>query len=626
MQIKKLSMMLLGALSCAVLLNGCGASSKEAGILPSDVPKVDEALCAQCHSTGIDTVAGTKIYEAYLGTGHYKSGEVGCQDCHGGGSQHNGVGPLPYPDPSAAGKCFACHQNYLKYDHGHFFNYTAAAGNNGRPAVYVSLNYQKSCTSCHDPHLAENGVRNGEASTVTTTTAEPQTLTIGAAKGTEHKDWAETAGGHGDVNGPAFGEDFKFDADCNRCHTSTGFINYVNSGYAYPAPAWGTTGDKTKEVITCAACHTSYNFKNRVRQAPQVVAPYNSGKNPWTFPNASASNLCIACHSARENGNTVKALYGTFTSARVPSPHYLPAAGMMYISTGFKDFTTSSASYKTSATATTTYAKTLTIDSTSDSINGIAGGVTSTHRKLGTTAINGDSHNPSFFVAGTLDSNGPCVTCHLNGSGVPSRGSSHTLAINQDAINQVCSNCHTSEGGHAIATVTDFQTYFLEPQSESYQNAIKLAIDCLKTTYGITFTAPSTFKIGSKTVTDWTLGTHNQKFGQKLLGAAFNIRLLTNETAAYAHARSYTRRLVYDTIDFLDDGVMNQSVSTTATTKSATVGNPVYGLFGMGTAAYTDGTLTTLSPGTTESMIFLIGWSRSTGAWNSSTSGVSERP
>ena len=109
---------------------------------------------------------------------------------------------------------------------------------------------------------------------------------------------------------------------------------------------------------------------------------------------------------------------------------------------------------------------------------------------------------------------------------------------------------------------------------------------------------------------DWTRGTGNQAFGKKMMGACFNINLLAKEPAAYVHARSYVRRLIYDSIDFLDDGTMNLSVSATALATDPTD-------YGKGATAYTDGTLTTLAPGTTESMVYLINWSRSTGAWSS---------
>jgi hypothetical protein len=45
------------------------------------------------------------------------------------------------------------------------------------------------------------------------------------------------------------------------------------------------------------------------------------------------------------------------------------------------------------------------------------------------------------------------------------------------------------------------------------------------------------------------------------MGAAFNLHLLTHEPGAYAHNMVYAKRLIYDSIDYLDDGVLNSSVS-----------------------------------------------------------------
>jgi hypothetical protein len=137
---------------------------------------------------------------------------------------------------------------------------------------------------------------------------------------------------------------------------------------------------------------------------------------------------------------------------------------------------------------------------------------------------------------------------------------------------------------------------------------------------------------------DWTAVMASGKYTNdnatktKLLGAVSNITLLASDPAAYAHARTYSRRLMYDSIDFLDDGLINNSVSATAVAKSKVAGTPATGLFGKGATAFTDSTLTTLTSGTTEAMVYLIGWSRSTGAWNNATqvlgdtTKTSERP
>jgi hypothetical protein len=85
------------------------------------------------------------------------------------------------------------------------------------------------------------------------------------------------------------------------------------------------------------------------------------------------------------------------------------------------------------------------------------------------------------------------------------------------------------------------------------------------------------------------------------------------------------RRLIYDSIDYLDDLSMNQSVSATAVAVSlqgTAATNRVFGKFTRGSAAYAGNIETSpLASGTSASMPYLLGFNRSTGAWN-----ASERP
>ena len=83
----------------------------------------------------------------------------------------------------------------------------------------------------------------------------------------------------------------------------------------------------------------------------------------------------------------------------------------MYVKAGFTGFIDPN-----TVIGTTTYGNSLT--SLED---GEGGKISSTHRKLGTTAINNDSHNPAAFAPGNFDSNGPCVTCHMQGTGQATR-------------------------------------------------------------------------------------------------------------------------------------------------------------------------------------------------------------
>jgi hypothetical protein len=420
------------------------------------------------------------------------------------------------------------------------------------------------------------------------------------------------------VTGPFNGHN---SAGCGRCHTTEGFSYFFENLTAI-------TGTLAKGVLKCYGCHTNPaigalrtlkgatappNYTTDLGWDPSVslaagAQGYALNYSKKAYPNMAASNICISCHDGRSNDP------GSITDATASTevrPHYLGAATTMFVKMGFIAFTLST---DTVPGSTTTYWNSLMSDQD-------GGTITSTHRKLGTPAMHGDSHNPTFFVAGNLDSNGPCVTCHLTGS--------HSLEIDQKAIDAVCSKCHTSEAGHSIATKADFETYFLEPQSEVFQDAIILAqtvfnnlnsdsgpvpsANRLEMKFEAGTTRSRTYKKGTTTApaaADWTAVATALGYDKtKLLGAVSNIAMLSNDAAAFAHARTYSRRLIYDSIDYLDDGIINQSVSATALATTP-------GTYGKGTTAYTDSTLITLAPGTTEAMLYLIGWSRTTGAWS----------
>jgi len=308
------------------------------------------------------------------------------------------------------------------------------------------------------------------------------------------------------------------------------------------------------------------------------------------FPNVQASDVCIACHGGRESGESLNTI-ADFSNASFKNSHYMAAAGLMYVKIGFIGFVDPNTPIGSS-----TYGKSLT--STDD-----GGALSSTHRKLGTTAINGDSHNPSVFTPGNFDSNGPCVTCHMQGTGQPTRITSHTLDINTNAANEVCINCHSTE-----VDTQEHLTTFLEEQSAVFQDAIVLAVNQLAK-YNISYN-PNAYPYfydlakdptGKTAVKDWTRGTGNQAFGKMMMGACFNINVLTKDPAAYAHARTYARRLLYDTIDFLDNGKIDLSTGATALATFP--------------AIYTKGA-TANDPATSDAYKYLVGYNRSTGAWS----------
>jgi len=404
---------------------------------------------------------------------------------------------------------------------------------------------------------------------------------------------------------------------CSRCHTTEGFSYYFENFAVNP-------GTMAAGIIKCYGCHTNpaigtlrtmkgakatTNYTTDLGWNPTLYGGYTLNYGKLAYPDVAASNICINCHDSRERDP------GAITDASTTylRTHYLQGAAMMYVKMGFITFGAGALPGG------------VTID-TSLLSDQDGGAITSTHRKLGTPAIIGSN---GITAADTkLTSRGPCVTCHFSGS--------HSQKIDQKAINAVCSKCHTSEMGHSIATKADFETYFLEPQSEAYQAALTLAMTVFNNkATGITITneaAPlDEFVRAYKTsalptltesaAADWTtamavLGAGYNK--ARVMGAVSNIVMFKRDPAAYAHARTYSRRLIYDTIDYLDDGNMNGSVGATALATMPSV-------YGKGAMAFTDSTLTALAPGTTEAFVYLIKWDRSgtnAGGWNA----TSERP
>lgn len=519
--VSKFSAVLVAAM-LVLTLAGCGSGNKEGSAIGPDVPKVDEALCAQCHSTAIDHIAGTPIYQAYLASSHFTNNSqvVGCQDCHGGGSQHNGVGPLPYPNPDAAGKCFDCHKTRLPI--AHFANITTSNVLSPASAMYVTKNYEKSCTSCHDPHLGNNGILNGQTNTIT-----------GQAKGTEHKDWASS--GHGDVNGIAWTHyDFKNRQiagkyTCVRCHTSTGFIHYTESNYADPFPTttWASPNDTGREVLTCKGCHTDYNFKNRVRKVGSYTAPYGLAglQQSVQYDDAATSNLCISCHTGLINEASIQAVTDfTNVSFSGINPHYLAAAGILYSKIGFRYYA-DPAKYDPSLDFSNTHFS---------------------HKNIGVNNYQLPLPIPLPFQPTGYD--GPCVSCHMT------KGT-HTLNISQGYLNQadgVCGKCHIVGSGFQMTAAK------IEEEKAGFNASLNF-LQAMLSLNGMNYTVDFPYFAN----TNWTRPAVGPAGGNGMnnLGAAFNFSLLKRESGAFAHNRIYAKRLLFDSIDYLQHGAVTGAIN-----------------------------------------------------------------
>lgn len=498
MQMRRLAIMLFCLLPMSALMYGCGSTSKEGSAVSGPV-KVDEASCAQCHAQAVDSIEpSTTIYAKYNQSLHFTNNfhTVGCQDCHGGGSQHNGVGPIQYANPDAAGQCFSCHKNYLPTAHYASYpaNATSTYNDSGaaHSAQYVSTNYKNSCTSCHDSH-------------------QPKV-------GKEHTDWAES--GHGDINGAAWQHyDFKFNADCISCHTSTGFISYVTSGYTKPTTTTAAAGDSSHEVLTCKACHTDYNFKNRVRNAGAVKAyGYTYNGAAITFASVGKSNLCVTCHSGR--GNTQSA-----RSTRYQG-HHAPAAGILFNDKSHMGYEFTGKAYTNS--------------------------VVFAHGKVGTS---------SFPTTGDT---GPCVACHMDAT---NNTSSHKFeAVTKNTAGNItalptqtmCANCHNTTG--FVAAVEAKRVGYIEAGQ-----LLKAYLDNTVTNY--LAAKVDLTKIASKT-TDGSAYIYADNvygaFQNFLMGGDGTTTYAGEEKGAYVHNSAYAKRLLFDSIDWMANGAFTGSITIPA--------------------------------------------------------------
>lgn len=538
-----------------MLFAGCGSDTGQG--LPVSTLAASQQ-CIGCHTTTvISPVTGMSSAQEWQLSAHNtesaanKTGfGAGCRDCHGPahnhpnscGQCHGGSSAIDanFKNPDAARQCENCHGLNHPLDvmivnaPQHFGNMTASRGNVRARASYVSSNYVGKCRNCHNPH-------------------DPSSrLAI-------NKQWADS--GHGDVNaGARTSRDFKtygtfqpvnttFESFCVRCHTTTGYIKYVTSGFTDQRPFAGpgyavvqypyTSADKTKEVTACNACHddgygNAYSFK--VRSVPAVRVYYNYSNatkvpptvkindSPVYYPDAGPSNLCIVCHAGRGTGNLIKmadAKFLNFSAAPTsPGAHDFAGASVVFKLSGYeytgRDYTNAA---------------------------------TYVHDSIGMG---------NFMNTGNR---GPCITCHMKSdtshSFVPVQFSS-PIASDPSAvdnstatvISNTCAACHngTAVSGTQLPVWTS-QTLQAE------RTGFHAALACLNALLN----RPGRQKVPGTPANYERLWGHGT--GPNTMGASFNYNLLKNDWGAYAHNSVYTKRLLYDSIDWLYDGNLNNDVA-----------------------------------------------------------------
>lgn len=268
-------------------------------------------------------------------------------------------------------------------------------------------------------------------------------------------------------------------------------------------------------ITECYECHADGLIQEYSGQ--QIFSSWLNGPH-------GGSNICMSCHSGRVSGQEIKDMdyateisvknFGSFNS------HYLAAGGILIRTIGYE------------------------FDG-QDYSNVIA----YAHGQIGTT---GDPD---------MGSNGPCVGCHMktaNGHKFINVTKNSGLVTDITTYTSVCSKCHASKAT-LITTLNDLDTGY-----DAALDEIVTPLEAQGIYYGSSY--PCFFNVASPQIFPNAYTAWSDK---DTLGAAFNLNLLKHLPGAYAHNYEYTKRLIYNSIDYLDDGNLNQSVGTTLTPGSA---------------------------------------------------------
>jgi len=493
---------------------------------------------------------------------HFKqaTGKDACNACH---NPHRPETGLP-TDPNAANVIFFAYSSMPDAAAQVTSGVTSDA--NGNPGTFTEAipygywRHDTGCVQCHHqgnaeanaPYLYDNGDFPTAPHFDTTLTASTPSsgvafMNAGNTCATCHghntsiaTDYGQS--GHANVASPAWAEGGS-STPCVRCHTTQGFINYSSFNVVTPIAA-------TKSVLGCNGCHTSTDMSysafgnltsvngmvgniRKIAAYPATYSQSGSANVSFQFPDAGPSNICIPCHSGRVSGQNIQGLTSTMTNTSFKNPHYAAAAGILYKSLGFQFYTD-----------TTKYANVSYF----------------LHDKIGINHQPDESGGDTGVV-------GPCATCHYIG------GPGHTLHIfakdtsgNVTANNSTaCNGCHVASAGHAMdATAANSNIQGFQAALGALQSLLQSkGAYYSPTVYGYFFT-DATY---TTAITNWSLGGATDATTCKNnMGAAFNFHLLYKEPGAYAHNRVYTKRLIFDAIDWLQNGAMTGTVNISGIT------------------------------------------------------------
>lgn len=368
----------------------------------------------------------------------------------------------------------------------------------------------RACRNCHNVHAADTAINN---------------------------QWA--ASGHGDLTANftvAYGA--PKNPACQECHSATAatmLFDAYETGGTYAAPGSDISGP-APEVIYCTVCHA--DNAGGLRAPGAITTHYRAaGSDAYAVIDAvNGSNLCLACHAGKRSGQDIKEGVNAITS-RVTS-HYLPAGGVMFGQIGY---------HFDHLEPTLVYTETK-------------------HKRIGDA-----SYDWADYPYGTLSAeqvaaiqgsgNGPCVACHMADGSDSHRYSAFTDNT-ANGVPDLCYNCHSSDPASYYFKSKDKLENEIKPGYLATLAYIELTMMENAQNYRgerLSIAGSGQFQVGAigfEANLDPTL-----QVDEDLAGALFNYKLFKDDNAGYVHNRYYAKQLLFDSIDYLEDGVINGSIT-----------------------------------------------------------------
>ncbi|MDY0398692.1 MAG: cytochrome c3 family protein [Desulfuromonas thiophila] len=576
-----------------------GNGSAHRGIGPIPIPRPGVAECARCHAevsaeTG-ELVAlrsrsghspgALNVVPDYLASGHAaeprdrstRSETIGCNRCHSDEGARlyrglttvaaitatNGRGAEPLGEENISPiQCRTCHDVHATG--GDQLLMAASADGSAQYNTCSHCHADNAALDYHFDHFDDNGlmdrsIRDTHFDDPTTTkllegyvlrtqaaTACADCHNVHHGDNSINQQWARSAhGGHlldvKEAEGPdaAVGSatadgwvHYPWESDarqgCQRCHTATGVANYLDDPNGYsPAnndfshlAAWnGASGSPQAEMLYCWGCHS--NAGAGTLRNPGAIALKSTGGTAVTYqgapvvlPDIANSNVCVACHGGA--GNMDSSMSSRFVG------HHAPAGGTLFSAVTHMGFEFPGQSY-----ANPSYFA---------------------HDSLDLEIV--DILDHGTVIGQQVSGAGPCAACHMSSS------EGHRFSVvEKNAAGEItaltatnCSGCHDGSHGAALEAGNAAAAAFLEEESAGYQQA------------GMVLGAYL-----ANSLPNFLGTTINNTTADLLATYAFqNQKLPTEEPGGYAHNRLYVKRLLFDSIDYLDNGVLDGTININA--------------------------------------------------------------